>query len=286
MTRAIDHLVVAANDLDAEAALYRRLGFQVGARNRHPWGTENHIVQFAGSFLELISLGADFSASAPLPGVYSFGGFLARFLERRQGLAMAALQSADAEADRLDFAKTGIGGFAPFGFGRKGRGPDGLEVEVAFSLAFARCAELPEAGFFVSQHHFPKNFWNARAQIHPNGAFAVAGIVVAHERPQDLVEFFQNFVGASEPRAVAGGVAMDAQSASIEILTPAILVDRWGSEVLASDGPPLAAMRLRVRDLAVTQSVLDEGRTPFNQLGEGLVVGPRDALGVAIVFES
>jgi Glyoxalase-like domain len=60
MTRAIDHLVVASREPDAQAALYRRLGFQVGARNRHPWGTENHIVQFENSFLELISLGADF----------------------------------------------------------------------------------------------------------------------------------------------------------------------------------------------------------------------------------
>jgi catechol 2,3-dioxygenase-like lactoylglutathione lyase family enzyme len=41
MPRAIDHLVIAARDLEAQAAFYRRLGFQVGTRNRHPWGTEN-----------------------------------------------------------------------------------------------------------------------------------------------------------------------------------------------------------------------------------------------------
>ena len=46
MTRRIDHLVVAVRDLDGAAAFYERLGFQVGARNRHPWGTENRIVQF------------------------------------------------------------------------------------------------------------------------------------------------------------------------------------------------------------------------------------------------
>ncbi len=62
MPRAIDHLVIAARDLPEQAALYRRLGFQVGARNRHPWGTENHIVQFDGAFLELIGLGDEFAA--------------------------------------------------------------------------------------------------------------------------------------------------------------------------------------------------------------------------------
>jgi Glyoxalase-like domain len=286
MTRAIDHLVVAAHDLDEQAALYRRLGFQVGARNRHPWGTENHIVQFGGSFLELIALGADFSAAAPMPGVFSFGGFLAKFLERRQGLAMLALNSLGAEADRLAFAKTGIGDFSRFDFGRKGRRPDGLEVEVAFSLAFAECAALPNAGFFVSQHHFPQNFWSARAQIHPNGAIGIAGIVVAHERPPDLVKFFQSFVGGGEAREVAGGLAVDAQRASIEILTPAAIVERWGADVFAPDGPPLAAMRLRMRDLAVARGLLEENGTEFTERGGDLIVGPRDALGVAIVFEN
>jgi hypothetical protein len=43
-TRRLDHLVLPARDLDDRAELYRRIGFTVGARNRHPWGTENHIV--------------------------------------------------------------------------------------------------------------------------------------------------------------------------------------------------------------------------------------------------
>jgi hypothetical protein len=29
----------------------------LSARNRHPWGTHNHIVQFPGSFVELITVG-------------------------------------------------------------------------------------------------------------------------------------------------------------------------------------------------------------------------------------
>jgi catechol 2,3-dioxygenase-like lactoylglutathione lyase family enzyme len=59
MPRAIDHVVIPTLDLAAQATLYRRLGFQVGARNRHPWGTENHIVQFDGAFLELIAWARD-----------------------------------------------------------------------------------------------------------------------------------------------------------------------------------------------------------------------------------
>ena len=57
MARGLDHLVLAVHDLDAAGRFYERLGFQVGTRNRHPWGTENRLVQFPGSFIELISAG-------------------------------------------------------------------------------------------------------------------------------------------------------------------------------------------------------------------------------------
>ena len=96
---------------------------------------------------------------------------------------MMAMRSADAEADRRGFEAAGIGGFARFDFARKGRRPDGREVEVAFSLAFAASPALPETGFFVCQQHFPENFWSRAAQVHPNGALGVAGLTLVGERP-------------------------------------------------------------------------------------------------------
>ena len=56
MPRGIDHIVHAVRDLDAAAQLYRSLGFTVGTRNKHPWGTHNVIVQLRGSFIELLTL--------------------------------------------------------------------------------------------------------------------------------------------------------------------------------------------------------------------------------------
>jgi catechol 2,3-dioxygenase-like lactoylglutathione lyase family enzyme len=42
--RRIDHLVLAVHDLENAADFYTRMGFQAGARNRHPWGTENRLI--------------------------------------------------------------------------------------------------------------------------------------------------------------------------------------------------------------------------------------------------
>src|ERR1700722_8565810 len=99
MPRAIDHVVIPTLDLAAQATLYRRLGFQVGGRNRHPWGTENHIVQFDGAFLERIALGPGFEGPTPIEGGFSFAGFVAGFLRRSEGIAMLALRSENAEGD-------------------------------------------------------------------------------------------------------------------------------------------------------------------------------------------
>ncbi|MDE3176221.1 MAG: VOC family protein [Pseudomonadota bacterium] len=203
MSRALDHLVIACRDLDAAAARYRQLGFQVGPRNRHPWGTENHIVQFDGAFLELVGLGEGFIKPAPDDPVFPFAGFVAEFLARREGLAMVALRSDDAEADRRDFAAKGLGAFPRFDFARVGV-RQGREVEVAFSLGFAECAGMPEAGFFVCQQKFPQNFWDAAAQAHPNGATGVAELAFVHPAPDAVAPFLSGFLDA-EPAPAPGG---------------------------------------------------------------------------------
>lgn len=35
--RGLDHLVIGVSDIEKAAEFYTRLGFKVGARNRHPW---------------------------------------------------------------------------------------------------------------------------------------------------------------------------------------------------------------------------------------------------------
>jgi hypothetical protein len=286
MPRAIDHLVLAAHDLEAQAALYRRLGFQVGARNRHPWGTENHIVQFPGAFLELIGLGKDFVAPSVAPGAYSFADFVSRFLAHREGFAMLVLRSDDAEGDRRRFAAEGLGDFARFDFARKARKTDGREVEVAFSLAFARSPALPEAGFFVCQQHFPENFWSPALQIHSNGATGVAGVALASETPSDHVEFLERFVGAGEARVVDGGFALDVEGSTVEILTEAALAARYGAGSFADDHPPLLVTRIAVADLAVAEAALKSNGVAHARRGELLVISAGEAFGAVFVFES
>ena len=194
MARGIDHIVHAVRDLDAAADFYRRAGFVVGARNRHPpvWGTRNHLVQLSGSYIEILGLG-DMSATAPHgPRYFSFGAFARDFLALGQGLAMLALRGVGAP-DAAEFRAAGIGDFELFEFAREGKRPDGAPVKLAFSLAFARDGAAAEAGFFTCQNHHPENFWNPAFQNHPNTSSGVAGVVLVAENPSDHHIFLSAF---------------------------------------------------------------------------------------------
>ena len=280
MPRAVDHLVIAAYDLPEQEALYRRLGFQVGARNRHSWGTENHIVQFDGAFLELIGLGDEFAAPHPKEPVYPFAGFLAGYLGKREGLAMIVMRSADAEADRRSFEAAGIGGFTRFDFARRGRRPDGREVEVAFSLVFAASPALPEAGFFVCQQHFPENFWSRAAQVHPNGALGVAGLTLVCDDPAGAAPFLAGFLDAPA-ETISGGVAFAADGTRVECVTPAAFAPLYGA---SAAGPGLAAMRIAVADLDAAAKRLGEAGIAVRRAAGMAIVSAGVAMGALIAF--
>lgn len=282
MARGIDHLVVGIRDLDAGARLYEALGFQVGARNRHPWGTENRLVQFDGAFIELIALGRDGEPPEHGPRSFSFGAFVRDYLVRREGLAMLVLDSPDAKADAAAFAAAGIGEFEPFFFERQGRRPDGTQVHVAFSLAFARDEAAPGAGFFVCQQHYPENFWNPAFQQHPNGARGIAAVALAAPEPARHASFLEAFTGAAS-RASGSDLSVPLARGRLDVLTPDDAAELYGS-VETDDAPCLCAFTIAVEDIERLGRRM-AGGVPHQRIGSRIVVPASAGHGVAIAFE-
>lgn len=286
MSRRIDHLVIAVHDLNRAADLYRRLGFQVGARNRHPWGTENRLVQFPGTFLELVTVGEGASIPPHGPSNFSFGAFVRDYLAKREGLAMLVLESRDAKADAAHFARRGIGGFAPFFFERKGRRPDGSETQVAFTLSFAAEPTAPLAGFFVCQHHFPENFWNPQFQAHDNGAAGVASVVLSAPQPERLGGFLSAFTGEEPAHPSGQDLVFPLADAHLTVLTPDDTADLYGSVEAEMDQPSFTAFGIRVRDIEAQARRLEGEAIAYQRIGSRLIVPASFAFGVAIAFES
>ena len=284
MPRALDHLVLASRDLGAQADLYRQLGFQVGARNTHPWGTQNHIVQLHGAFLELLGLGDGFAAPGADNPAAPFAGFLADYLARDEGLAMLALRAADARADHAAFAATGIGVGAPFHVERAGKRADGSAARLAFTLAFARSKLIPDAGFFSCQQHHPENFWSAAGQAHPNTAKRLAGVVMVAENPSAHAEFLSHFTGEREILATSMGIDINTGGGRIEVLTPLAFEFRFGLQA-DSASPHFAAFRIGVADMQAALACLSAAQSPLQLQGARAIVPPAAAFGCAVVFE-
>lgn len=273
--RRIDHLVIAVRDLDGTADFYRRLGFQVGARNRHPWGTENRLVQFRSSFLELITTGDDPTLIAPHgDGVFSFGAFVRDSLARRDGFPMLVLDSDDAKGDAAAFSAAGIGEFEPFFFERTGVRPDGTPTHVAFTLAFAADPLAPEVGYFVCQQHFPENFWNPAFQIHANGAQNVSAVTLTTGQPQAHTGFLSAFAGSTAETGADGSITVPLRGGRIT------------ATALGADASPrLTGFTVQVPSLTATATLLQEAGVPFSDSPDRLTIGPETAYGTAIVFE-
>ena len=265
MARGLDHVVHAVRDLDATAELYCRLGFTVGARNRHPWGTHNQIVQLPGFFIELLTmaepdkLGADGFSRL-------FGGYTRDFLKRDEGLSLLILESRDAGADVAAFRAADIAvGSEAMRFEREGRRPDGSVVKVAFSLAFAADRLAPDIHFAACQQHYPENFWNPAFQQHGNGVERIAGAVLVADAPARHRDFLQAFTGADSICDADDGFTIDLPRGVIDIMTPAAFARRFG--VPAPDtarGARLAALRFS---------------------GAALAEGQQTAMGALLVFE-
>jgi hypothetical protein len=279
-------MVHAVRDLDAGADLYRRLGFTVGARNRHPWGTHNHIVQMPGFFIEVLTmaepdkLGDDGFSTL-------FGGFNRRFIENGEGFSLLILESGDAAADARSFAAAKIAASETMRFERDGKRPDGTPVKVAFSLAFARDALAPAHNFAVCQQHYPENFWNPAWQRHPNGVTGVDGVVMVADNPSDHHIFLSAFAGERELQSSSAGITVTTPRGDIQVMAPTAYADHFG--IAAPDvmgGGRLAALRLVSSDLAATETALSSGGFSVIRHMNRLVIAPDQALGAALVFEA
>jgi len=284
MPRGLDHIVHAVRNLDAAADLYRRLGFTVGARNRHPWGTHNHIVQFPGFFIELLTLaepdklGSDGFSTL-------FGAYNRDFVQQGDGLSVLILESKDARADEDEFRRAGNLTAPTMRFEREGKRPDGSTVKVAFSLTFAEDQALRRIRFATCQQHYPENFWNPAFQRHANGTVGIVGIVAVAQRPEDHAHFFETFAGGPST-ASDDGFAITTPRGAIDVLTPAAFTRRFGVKAPdVSAGPRLAALRFSVADMSVLEAIPEQAGIAGVSAGNPTVVGSGDAMGAVLIFE-
>jgi hypothetical protein len=247
----------------------------------HPFVTGNCFVFFQDrTFLEPVTVldraTADFAAAEG----NIFVRRLKRFTERHgEGMAMLALRSMDAEADRTAYQWGGLDAGNTFTFRRRAPATEGASREVGFTLAFAESAAAPDAAFFACQHLNPGALFEALPLVHPNGATGVATVVAVAQTPGD----FRDFVATAQGSRGSGSeTGKRASGESVRVVSPQEFHARYG---LAAPDPRrglrFAAFEIAVADLATAASFAAGAAARFD---EPVVVPPAPGLGVAMAF--
>lgn len=284
MQRGIDHLVVAVRDLSAARDRFERFGFSMTPLGIHPWGTGNHLTQFANNFIELLGI-VDRDALVPMSAEhFSFSAHNDVFLRKREGLSMLVLSTDDARADAELWRARGLHVYEPVHWSRKATLPDGGESTVAFTLTFVVDPLMPEIAFFSCQQHNPEAFWKPEYQVHENSATGIAGVTLVAEQPARHAPFFAALLDGAAIDENADGVCVATAGGAIHILSPDRFVARYPCAQPPSEsrGPLFMAASVEVEDLECAAGCLDRNGVPFSRSETALQIGPDRCFGMVL----
>jgi len=276
--KGINHLVLAARELEALRAFYAGLGFTLTPRADHPFGTSNSVVQLHGSYLELLSLTRPQLVPEPTAQTFSFAAFNRDFLVRHEGFSMLALDSEDTAADLAAWKAAGLMTYEPFEFSRMAKAASGEERRIGFSLGFLSSPAAPWLGLFSCRHFAPDYFAQPEYLRHPNGAVRVGDVWISGEGAVALSGYLETVVGA---RAAMqdGSSVLQTPIGSIVLAPPEKFEAAFGvPPPHPRDGPHLAGCTIGCRSLDFF-----EGKG-LGQIGDRLVLPPERAFGTALAF--
>ena len=169
----LEHPLVVTDNIDDLAERFRKLGFASTRRGFHPWGTATQLVLFPNNFIELMGIADPDLLDEPSETGFRFGRFIARQLDRREGVAMVALHSDDMHADIAKITARGLEPDGLVNFRRAVTLTDGAQDEAVVSLAMLTDEERPRLSYFLCQQHRPELVWVPAWMDHPNGAEAI-----------------------------------------------------------------------------------------------------------------
>jgi catechol 2,3-dioxygenase-like lactoylglutathione lyase family enzyme len=241
----LDHLVIDVRDrIDEAAQRFAQLGFQLTPRGHHTLGSSNHLAMFATDYLELL-------------------GF------RAGGASRAEIEPFPIGLNGLVFKADDAEGIYQYALGA------GLPIQPvqSFSRPVTLAGDTREARFrttrldskkvamgrvYFCEHLTPDQVWRPEWQIHPNGARAIARVVVATPDPQRTAALFHALFGLAPATAQDGRLVVAAGAARIELAPSAVVGEEFGeaSADPAGRSEYLAAAEFKVMSLPETARLL------------------------------
>ena len=278
MEPQVDHVVVDVQDRIEEARRrYASLGFRLTERGRHTMGSVNHLAMFGSDYLELLGTGE--------PGGTPRAD-LAGFPIGLNGLVFKTANAAQRHAELL---QRGIPVQPVQSFSRPVR-IEGRGEEARFNTVHLPPRTVFDGRVYFCEHLTPQWVWRPEWQEHPNGAMAIARIVIAAWDPAQVSGWFPRLLGQVVPRADDSGMhATLVDKVRIEIV-PRDSLPAWVGEAApdpAGRSDYMALLGIQVRSLQRAAEALRNGGIRAVGKEEGrLLVHPQEAMNVALEFSA
>lgn len=280
MSFGIDHPLIAVNDLAKARSRAQALGFCVAPHYSHPWGTENELLLFDTTFIELIAI-----TRPDLTGYVDANGFrFARAIEARlthgEGVAMVALDSQDMAEDHAMVEARGFAPWAPIEFERKASS-SGQQVDVRVALDILHDPAQPFLTQFLCQQLNPDLLRpHGRGSTHANQVSRLAKLWYVSDNLERDIAHFRAIHGADRIVQIAGGYRITTDKGDFWLLTPAALSDHLGTTSHVAPAPPrVVAIGLETLDLKAAMACWDTQDVPYERVGEYAAEVPASFLG-------
>ncbi|MGV1794449.1 VOC family protein [Rhizobium sp. A37_96] len=271
----LDHAVIGVLDqLDAAAALYRKLGFALTPRGYHTLGSINHLAVFTDNYLEL--LGFPPEGAKARSDLWSYPA----------GLNGLAFRTTDAAALQGELAAAGKPVTDWKDFSRP-VDVDGVQKPASFRTFQIGGDAISNGRFFFCQHNTPELVWRSVDQNHPNSVVNISDVFIVSRAPQTITGLLDGFPAASAPQAGKDGISIQAGIVTIHLLSEDSAAARFGQAIPQGfDGNERkVALGLKVRSLKAAADALALGGVSPRPFEDGLLVDAEAANGVALWFK-
>jgi hypothetical protein len=244
-TPVLDHVVIDVRDhIDEAMRCFSSLGFQLTPRGHHTLGSVNHLAMFTTDYVELLGFGEDGATRTEI----------ARFPTGLNGLVF---KTADADLVHREAEAAGLPVLPVQSFSRPVALDAGIR-DARFRTTRLDPTKVAMGRVYFCEHLTPDLVWRPEWQAHPNGARAIARVVVATADPQRTAVLFRDLFGGDSVPQRDGRQVVAAGTAQVELVPPNMVATEFGEAAAEPAGRAeyMAGLEIKVRWLREAAQML------------------------------
>ena len=278
----VDHVAHFVPDMDAASAALERLGFTptpFSAQSHRlsadgplvPAGTGNRCVMLESGYLEFLTPTGDTPVADQLRTAIS----------RYVGVHLIAFGTGAPQDDHARLEEADYDPLPPVALQRPISTEAG-EATARFTVVRVPPGRMAEGRIQFCQHHTPELLWQPRWLAHPNGATALATVLVCVTEPREAAQRYSRFSGI----ACSG----EGNEWRLDTARGSVIFARADAfERLLGFGPPalpwIGGYVLETHDLARTRLAIEKGGFELTHVGERIALALPPELGGVLLFQ-